>query len=402
MTSDLTSSDKIELTLTPAAPKAPEFPAFQEMPEVPVLKETGSPAGQEGSAITGGDGAKYMQDVVLTPEEQKIVDDFASQIDIANSDIVMSYGAASQQKIADFSDSALEGVKAKDLGQIGDMITSLVTELKEDPTKSKGFLGLFKVPASLEKIKAKYATTQQNVDKISKNLSNHQTQLIKDTAMLDELYKTNINYYKELTMYILAGKKALEKAKNETLPLLQQKAKETALAEDAQAAADFEGMINRFEKKLYDLELTRTISMQMAPQIRLIQNNDVTMAEKIQSTLVNTIPLWKNQLVLALSLAHSQGALQAEKQVTDLTNELLKKNAETLKQGSIDIARESERAVVDMETIRETNQKLIDSLTEVTKIQAEGREKRAAAEKELAQIEADLKGKLLELSTLQK
>lgn len=368
--------EKIELTLDPMAEKA-----------------------EEAAAEIVPAAAGYMKDVVLTDEEQTAVTEFAARIDITDTNSVMTYGAASQQKVAQFSDNALQGIKTKDLGEVGAMITDLVTELKNEPTETKGFLGMFKKSIPVEKLKAQYATTEKNVEKISDVLENHQIALTKDAAMLDEMYSANLTYYKELTMYILAGKKALDEAKNGKLQELQAKAGETGLPEDAQAAADYADVITRFEKKLYDLELTRTVSMQMAPQIRLIQNNDSLMVERIQSTLVNTIPLWKNQLVLSLGLAHSQEALKAEKEVTDLTNDLLKKNAEILKTGTIEIAKESERSVVDIETLKETNQKLIESLTEVTKIQEEGRKARANAEGELAQIEEELKTKLLALST---
>ena len=386
-----TMNDKIELTLSPA----PVDPFFENSGTA----AAGTPGMPVPAEAAGLPAEKPLTAILLTPEEEAQVAEFARQIDISDSNAVLRYGAASQQKIAAFSDTALEGVKTKDLGEIGDMITDLVAELKEDPSRSKGFLGLFRFPASLKKIRASYAAARQNVDRISSKLAGHQNLLIRDSAMLDELYKTNLSYYKELTMYILAGKQALEEAKNVKLPELKAKAQKSGLPEDAQAVSDFENMIVRFEKKLYDLELTRNIAMQMAPQIRLIQSNDVSMAEKIQSTIVNTIPLWKNQMVLALSLAHSEEALEAERSVTDMTNELLKKNAETLKQGTVDIAKESERAVVDLETLRETNRKLIESLTEVAKIQEEGRLKRAEAENELNVIENELRQKLLELST---
>ena len=368
--------EKIELTLDPFAKKDEE----EKAEIVPKTEE-------------------YMKDVVLTDEEKTAITEFAARIDITDTNSVMTYGAASQQKVAEFSDTALQGVKTKDLGEVGAMITDLVAELKNEPSETKGFLGLFKKNVPIEKLKAQYATTEKNVEKISDVLEDHQIVLTKDAAMLDEMYAANLTYYKELTMYILAGKQALTDAKEGKLKELQAKAAETGLPEDAQAAADYADIVTRFEKKLYDLELTRTVSMQMAPQIRLIQNNDSLMIERIQSTLVNTIPLWKNQLVLSLGLAHSQEALKAEKEVTDLTNELLKKNADILKTGTVEIAKESERSVVDIETLKETNRKLIESLTEVTRIQEEGRRARANAEVELAQIEEELKTKLLALST---
>lgn len=342
-----------------------------------------------------------LQNIVLTPEEEQKVREAASKICLEDASSVLSYGAPEQQKIADFSDNALRNVKAGDLGKTGEMIADLVVTLKENPAESRGFLGLFRKPATLEKIKAKYAVTEKNVEAISSELVSHQNLLTRDATMLDELYQVNLDYYKDLTMDILAGKQALEEARNGKLAQLNEKAQISGLPEDAQAAADYQEMITRFEKRLYDLELTRTVSMQMAPQIRLLQNNDMTMVEKIQSTIVNTIPLWKNQMVLALGLAHSEQALKAEKEVTDLTNDLLRQNAEKLKAGTVEIARESERGVVDIETLQETNQKLIDSLSEVTAIQEEGRRKRAEAELSLRQIEGELRTKLLELSTKQ-
>ena len=312
----------------------------------------------------------------------------------------MQYGASCQKKIADFSDNALEGVKTKDLGEVSGMITDLVTELKGfslEPQK-KGLFGFFKkVPVSIEKIKAEYASADTNIDKIVESLESHQNQLSKDVIMLDKLYEANLGYFKELSMYIMAGKAKLEEERAGRLQDLKKKAEESGLPEDAQAANDFAALCDRFEKKLFDLELTRTISIQMAPQIRMIQNNDVLMVERIQSTINNTIPLWKNQMVLALGMAHSQQAADAQHAVNELTNELLKKNAETLKTGSIQIAEESERSVVDIETVKETNQKLIETFDEVMKIQEEARERRAAAEAELGRIEVELKNKLLDI-----
>lgn len=335
----------------------------------------------------------------LSPAEEAEVEEFAKKIDISDSEALLQYGSQSQKKTADFSDTALEKVKAKDLGKVGDMLTDLVAELKTDPSQQKGFLGLFRRSVPVEKLKAQYTSIQKNVEKIADALTDHRNTLVKDVAMLDQLYDTNLDCYKEVTMYILAGKKALEDAKNNKLAELKKKAEESRLLEDAQAAADFGELIDRFEKKIHDLELTRTVNMQMAPQIRLIQNNDIVMSEKIQSTINNTIPLWKNQIVIALGLARTNEALKAEKEVTDLTNDLLKKNAETLKTGTLEIAKESERGVVDIETLKETNRKLIETLTEVTSIHAEGRAKRAEAENELAHIEAELRQKLLELSS---
>lgn len=338
----------------------------------------------------------------LSPEEQKVVNDFASQIDITDTNAVLVYGAASQKHIADFSDSALGAVRTKDLGEIGDKLSDLVVELKGfkfDEEEKKGFLGLRKKTKSkIEDLKADYAKAETNVDNIVKMLEDHQVTLMKDTAMLDKMYDLNQNYFKELTMYILAGKKKLEECNNVTLPALKEKAERSGLPEDAQAANDYANMVNRFEKKLYDLELTRMISVQMAPQIRLIQNNDSLLVEKIQTSIVNTIPLWKNQMVLSLGMYHSQQAMQAQHEVTETTNELLKKNAEMLKTGSIEVAKESERGVVEIETLQQTNQMLIDTLEEVQQIQKDGKEKRVAAEAELGRIEGELKQKLLNLN----
>ena len=341
-------------------------------------------------------------DAGLSPEEKKAVDEFAEKIDLRNSTVVLQYGAASQKKVADFSSSTLENIRTKDLGEVGEMVTGLVTELKSfDATEEapKGIMGFFrKATNSLDTFKAKYAKVETNVDKIEAVLEGHQVQLLKDIAMLDKMYEMNLVYFKELTMYILAGKKKLAEVRANELPALIEKAKKSGLPEDAQAAKDLDDMCTRFEKKLYDLELTRNISVQMSPQIRLIQSNDTMMAEKIQTSIVNTIPLWKSQMVLALGLAHSQQAIEAQRAVTDMTNELLKKNAATLKQGTIAAAKESERGIVDIETLQQTNRSLIETLDEVVKIQNEGREKRAAAETELGRIEGELKAKLLEIA----
>ncbi|MBC8536861.1 toxic anion resistance protein [Clostridiales bacterium BX7] len=341
-----------------------------------------------------------IEETKLTPEEQKAVDEFAEKIDIDNTNMVLQYGAAAQKSIADFSGSALEKVRSKDLGEVGDMITELVVELKgfDATEESKGLFGLFKKTRNkVEVLKTRYDKAENSVNRITGMLEEHQVTLMKDIAMLDKMYEMNLQYFKELTMYILAGKKKLEQVQTVDLPALNEKAKASGLPEDAQAANDLANRCNRFEKKLHDLELTRNISVQMAPQIRLIQNNDSLMAEKIQSSIVNTIPLWKSQMVLALGLAHSQQAMQAQRAVTDMTNEMLKKNAEMLKTGSIETAKESERGIVDIETLRQTNQSLISTLDEVLKIQQEGREKRRAAEQELTMIEGELKAKLLEL-----
>lgn len=338
--------------------------------------------------------------VILTAEEQAMVDAFAAQIDITDTQQVLQYGAGSQKKIADFSETALNSVRTKDMGEVGQMLTDVVAQLKDfDEEEEKGFLGLFKRGTNkLANIKAKYEKAEVNVNKICNALEMHQITLLKDVAMLDKMYELNLNYFKELTMYILAGKQKLEQAQNIELPAMVAKAEQSGLPEDTQAAKDFAQMCNRFEKKIHDLELTRTVSMQMAPQIRLIQSNDTAMSDKIQSTLVNTIPLWKSQMVIAIGLDHSTEAAKAQREVSDMTNALLKKNAEALKMATVETARESERGIVDIETLKETNQILIGTLDEVLQIQTEGREKRKAAEAELQQIENDMRQKLLELS----
>ncbi|WP_312701667.1 toxic anion resistance protein [Sedimentibacter sp.] len=336
----------------------------------------------------------------LTPEEKKMVDDFSNQIDLTKSNQILQYGVGAQKKIADFSESALNNVKTKDLGEIGDMLSSVVTELKsfDADEEEKGFLGLFKKSSNkLTAMKAKYDKAEVNINKICDTLEANQMQLLKDIAMLDKMYELNKTYFKELSMYILAGKKKLEKVQNENLPALMEKSAASGLPEDAQAVNDLIAICNRFEKKLHDLELTRMVSIQMAPQIRLIQGNDTIMAEKIQSTIVNTIPLWKSQMVLAMGVTHSGQAAKAQREVTDMTNELLRKNAEILKTATIDTAKESERGVVDIETLRITNESLISTLDEVMRIQTEGRQKRKEAEIELNRIENELKNKLLEM-----
>lgn len=336
---------------------------------------------------------------VLTPAEQKMVEDFAAKIDIENTNQILQYGAGTQKKMADFSNAALENVKTQDLGEVGDLISGVVGELKNfDVEEDRGFFGFFKKQSSkIENMKNKYAKAEVNVEKITDALEQHQVRLMKDSAMLDKMYEQNLNYFKELTMYILAGKKKLEETRNGKLLELQNKAAMSGLPEDAQAAKDLDEKCNRFEKKLHDLELTRTISMQTAPQIRLIQNNDTSMVEKIQTTIVNTIPLWKSQMVLALGIAHSTEAAQAQKQVTDLTNELLRKNAETLHMATVETAKASERGIVDIETLQKTNADLIQTLDDVMRIQKEGREKRQAAELEMRKMEDELKKKLLEI-----
>lgn len=345
--------------------------------------------------------AHYLENTKLTEAEQKMVDDFSEKIDLNDSGIVLQYGSAAQKKIADFSDNTLEGVRTKDLGEVGNMIVDLVAELKGfniEPEEKKGFFSIFKKAGSgIAKLKTKYDKAEVNVDRITGVLEDHQNQLLTDIVMLDKMYENNLSYFKELTMYILAGKKKLEQERATTLIELEEKAKTSGLAEDAQAANDFANLCDRFEKKLHDLEMTRTISIQMAPQIRLIQNGDTLMAEKIQSTINNTIPLWKNQMVLALGLAHSKAAVEAQREVSDLTNELLKKNAEALKTGTVAIAEESERSIVDIETVRYTNEQLISTLNEVLRIADEGRAKRLAAENEMIMIENELKTKLLDI-----
>lgn len=343
----------------------------------------------------------YLENTKLTEAEQKMVDDFSEKIDLNDSGIVLQYGSTAQKKIADFSDNALEGVRTKDLGEVGNMIIDLVAELKGfniEPEEKKGFFSIFKKAGSgIAKLKTKYDKAEVNVDRITGVLEDHQNQLLTDIVMLDKMYENNLSYFKELTMYILAGKKKLEQERATTLIELEEKAKTSGLAEDAQAANDFANLCDRLEKKLHDLEMTRTISIQMAPQIRLIQNGDTLMAEKIQSTINNTIPLWKNQMVLALGLAHSKAAVEAQREASDLTNELLKKNAEALKTGTVAIAEESERSIVDIETVRYTNEQLISTLDEVLRIADEGRAKRLAAENEMIMIENELKTKLLDI-----
>ena len=335
----------------------------------------------------------------LTEEECAMVDQFAEKINLSDSNLILQYGAGAQKKIADFSETTLNSVKSKDLGEIGDMLSNMVTELKSfDEEETKGFLGIFKKGSNkLTAMKAKNNKAETNVEKISSALESHQVQLMKDVAVLDKMYELNKNYFKELSMYILAGKKKLNEVETKEIPELKRKAQESGLQEDAQALNDLVALANRFDKKLHDLELTRTVSLQMAPQIRMIQNNDTIMAEKIQSTIVNTIPLWKSQMILALGVTHSGEAAKAQREVTDMTNALLKKNAETLKMATIETAKESERGIVDMETLKHTNESLISTLDEVMRIQNEGKAKRREAEKELGKIEQDLKEKLLQL-----
>lgn len=365
------------LTLDPfAEEEAPAAPVVTVEPEKPIFDEN-----------------------VLTPEERHAVEQFAEKIDLTNSQMILQYGAGTQKKMADFSESALENVRTKDLGEVGELLTGVVKELRSfDEEEEKGFLGIFKKPANkISAMKAKYSKAETNINHICKVLESHQVQLLKDVALLDKMYELNLTYFKELTMYIMAGKKKLHEIQTGQLPALLQRAQASGLAEDAQAARDLDSMCNRFEKKLHDLELTRQVSLQTAPQIRMVQSNDTLMVEKIQSTIVNTIPLWKSQMVLALGVEHSAQAAAAQREVTDMTNELLKKNAAKLKMATIDAAKESERGIVDMETLRMTNESLISTLDEVMRIQQDGRQKRREAETEMQRLEGELKKKLLQM-----
>ena len=373
--------------------------------EAPTLSlEMPGEAKETPAVVTGETAVKEPEpiQIELTEEEQKMVDEFAKQIDITNAQQVIQYGAASQKKIADFSEAALTSVRTKDLGEVGQMLTDVVVQLKEfedDAEDAKGLFGLFKKSGNkVTAMKAKYDKAEVNINKIAEGLEKHQIVLMKDVATLDKMYELNLNYYKELSMYILAGKKKLQEVQTVTLPALVEKAQKTGLPEDTQAAKDLAEMCTRFEKKLYDLELTRMVAIQMAPQIRLIQNNDTAMSDKIQSTLVNTIPLWKSQMVIAIGLNHSVEAAKAQHAVSDMTNELLKKNAQTLKMATVETAKESERGIIDIETLKETNRTLISTFDDVMKIQQEGKEKRANAEKELRQIEQEMQDKLLEIA----
>ena len=389
-------SNELDLNV-PAAPSL----TLDAAPAAPTL--TLDPAADE-KVIAESKKATPVQveDTPLSPEEQKMVNDFAEKIDITNSQMVLQYGAASQKKLSDFSETALSRVKTKDMGETGELITNLISELQGfDATteQPKGIFGFFKKTSnSIEQLKTRYDSADKNVERIKAQLEDHQVTLMKDITMLDKMYELNLVYFKELTMYILAGKKKLAEVRANDLKAAQEKAQRTQLPEDAQAARDLADLCDRFEKKLYELELTRNVSIQMGPQIRLIQSNDTMMAEKIQTTIVNTIPLWKNQMVLALGIAHSQQAMQAERAVTDATNELLKKNAATLKQGTIEIAKESERGIVDIETLQQTNKQLIETLDELNKIRADGKAKRANAEQELGRIEGELRQKMLEIN----
>lgn len=384
------------LTLEPTAQStvAQDMAAFAGSTFESVEAEKEKEAKREANAI-------QINEDMLTEQEKAAVNDFYTKIDIRDSNMVMQYGAAAQKNIANFSESALNNVRTKDLGEIGQDLASLVTELKTvGEVEKKGIAGFFqKKKHELDSLKNTYAKAEANVDKIVKNLENHQVVLMKDIAMFDQMYDLNMKYYKELTMYIIAGKKRLEQARTVELEELRKKAEETGAQEDAQAYNDFANLCNRFEKKLHDLELTRMISIQMGPQTRLLQNNDTQMLEKIQSSLINTIPLWKSQMVLALGIEHGRQATAAQSAVTQMTNDLLKKNADTLKMATIETAKEAERSVVDIETLKHTNEQLITTLDEVMKIQTEGAQKRKEAEAELGRIEGELKQKLLELKS---
>ena len=386
-----------QLTLTPdAAAAAPQAPSLTLEPNA---DQQQAQAAQQAAQAQREANAVKVDESMLTEAERKMVDDFAQKIDVTDSNLVLQYGAAAQKNIASFSENALSNVRTKDLGQVGDALSQLVGELKTfgQPEK-KGLAGLFqKKRSELEVMKASYAKAESNVDRIVKVLENHQVTLMKDIAMFDQMYELNTKYYKELTMYIIAGKKRLEYLRANDLVQLREKAAQSGTQEDAQACNDFATLLDRFEKKLHDLELTRMISVQMGPQTRLLQNNDTQMLEKIQSSLVNTIPLWKSQMVLALGLEHGRQATAAQTAVTNMTNDLLRQNADMLKMGTIETAKEAERSVVDIQTLQHTNEQLISTLDEVMKIQTEGAQKRREAEAELGRIEGELKQKLLEI-----
>ncbi|MBQ1670695.1 MAG: toxic anion resistance protein [Treponema sp.] len=367
-------------------------------PATPTLTFDASPA---PANLPAEKPQEKKEEIVLTPEEKAQVEAFSKQIDLSNSTAILKYGVGAQTKISNFSEKALEAVRTKDMGQVGDMITSLIGELKgfDIDEKEKGIMSLFKKGANkLATLKAKYSKVETNVNVITTELEKHETTLLKDVAMLDQMYEANLSYFKELSMYIAAGKKKLEDTRNGELAELQNKAQQSGLAEDVQAAKDLAAMCDRFEKKIYDLQLTRTIALQTGPQIRMVQSSDTIMAEKIQSTIVNTIPLWKNQMVIAIGIEHSTQAAKAQREVSDMTNALLRKNADALKEATIETVKESERGIVDMETIKHTNEQLISTMDEVLRIQAEGKEKRRNAEQELSQIEQELKNKILEAS----
>ena len=382
-----------ELTLTPDTALGAE-----EIPQLTL--DSGAPAASAAEPAKPEAAPVNMDESLLSDAEKKAVEDFSRKIDLKDSNLILQYGAAAQKNVAGFSENALASVRTKDLGEVGKSLSELVVELKGfgEEEEKKGLFGFLKKSGGkLEAMKAQYAKVETNVDKIARELEQHQVTLLKDVAMLDQMYELNLKYYKELTMYILAGRKKLEQVRAQDLPALKAKAEQTGAQEDAQAYNDLAQMCERFEKKLHDLELTRIISVQMGPQTRLIQNNDTLMVEKIQSSLVNTIPLWKSQMVLALGLEHSRQATAAQSAVTEMTNELLKKNADMLKMGTVETAKEAERSVVDIETLQHTNQQLISTLDEVLNIQKEGAAKRKAAEAELGRIEGELKQKLMEL-----
>lgn len=370
------------------------------MQKAPTL--TLDPFGEEKAAVAEKEPEPLVKEEVvnLSPEERRMVEEFAAKIDLHSSNMILQYGAGAQKKMADFSETALENVRTKDLGEVGEMLASVVSELRtlEEEEEDKGFFSFFKKSGNkLANMKAKYEKAEGNVERICDALESHQIQLLKDIAMLDKMYELNVTYFKELSMYIAAGKRKLEEVRNTEMAQLEAKAKGSGLPEDAQAVSDLSSLCNRFEKKIHDLELTRAVSLQMAPQIRLVQSNDTLMSEKIQSTIVNTIPLWKSQMVLAIGVENSAKAAKAQREVTDMTNALLRKNAETLKIATIETAKETERGIVDMETLKATNESLIATLDEVMKIQTEGKEKRRAAEVELNRMEGELKQKLLEI-----
>lgn len=387
MSEEIKNKDTVMPTLTLEPELEPEIPAPE--PETSLMEsEPGmDPVQQE------------MAKMVLTPEEQEMVNSFAEKINVENTAQILQYGAGTQKKMADFSDEALKNVRAQDLGEIGELLTDVVGKLKDfDAEEEKSFFGFFKKQANkIENLKNKYDKAEANVEKITDSLQQHQIRLLKDSAMMDKMYEQNLLYFRELSMYILAGKKHLKDVREGRLKKLEEKARLSGLPEDAQAARDFDSKCTRFEKKIHDLELTRMVSLQTAPQIRLVQNNDTVMAEKIQTTIVNTIPLWKSQMVLALGIAHSSEAARAQRQVSDVTNELLRKNAEKLHMASVETAKESERGIVDLETLKQTNAELIQTLDDVMHIQKEGRARRQAAEAEMARMENDLKAKLLEI-----
>ena len=370
------------------------------MQKAPTL--TLDPFGEEKAAVAEKEPEPLVkeEEVNLSPEERRMVEEFAAKIDLHSSNMILQYGAGAQKKMADFSETALENVRTKDLGEVGEMLAGVVSELRtlEEEEEDKGFFSFFKKSGNkLANMKAKYEKAEGNVERICDALESHQIQLLKDIAMLDKMYELNVTYFKELSMYIAAGKRKLEEVRTTEMAQLEAKAKGSGLPEDAQAVSDLSSLCNRFEKKIHDLELTRAVSLQMAPQIRLVQSNDTLMSEKIQSTIVNTIPLWKSQMVLAIGVENSAKAAKAQREVTDMTNALLRKNAETLKMATIETAKETERCIVDMETLKATNESLIATLDEVMKIQTEGKEKRRAAEVELNRMEGELKQKLLEI-----